>query len=105
MTGKSKIVPAPSLVETFPNIIQQFEICLCDTHRFNKQKYLTLCFLSFLKKYSLTPCLKLLRLFDNFKHVGKLFLTVGVKQDNVFWAEHVLLDGCFSFKTEDLVFI
>ena len=25
MTGKSKIVQAPSLVETFPNIIQQFE--------------------------------------------------------------------------------
>ena len=26
MTRKSKIVRAPSLVETFPNIIQQFEI-------------------------------------------------------------------------------
>ena len=26
MTGKSKIVQAPSLVETFPNIKQQFEI-------------------------------------------------------------------------------
>ena len=26
MTGKSKIVQAPLLVETFPNIIQQFEI-------------------------------------------------------------------------------
>ena len=23
----------------------------------------------------------------------------------MFWPEHVLLDGCFSFKTEDLVFI
>ena len=26
MTGKSKIVQAPSLAETFPNIKQQFEI-------------------------------------------------------------------------------
>ena len=24
---------------------------------------------------------------------------------NVFWPEHLLLDRCFSFKTEDLVFI
>ena len=37
--------------------------------------------------------------------MGKLFQTVGVKQDNMFWPEHVLLDGCFSFKMEDLVFI
>ena len=36
--------------------------------------------------------------------MGKLFQTVGVKQDNMFWPEHVLLDGCFSFKMEDLVF-
>ena len=49
--------------------------------------------------------LKLLRLFDNFKHVDKLFQIVGVKKDNVFWPEQMLLDGCFSFKTEDLVFI
>ena len=82
MAGKSKIVRAPSLVETFPNIMQQFEIDV-----------------------DVTPCLKLLRLFDDFKHLGKLFQIVGVKQDNVFWPEHVLLDGCFSFKTEDLVFI
>ena len=26
MAGKSKIIQTPSLVETFPNIIQQFEI-------------------------------------------------------------------------------
>ena len=37
--------------------------------------------------------------------MGKLFQNVGVKQDNVFWPEHVLLDRCFSFKTEDLIFI
>ena len=24
---------------------------------------------------------------------------------NMFWPEHVLLDGCFSFKTKDVVFI
>ena len=39
-----------------------------------------------------------------FKHVDKLFQMIGVKQDNVFWPKHVLLDGCFSFKTEDLIF-
>ena len=41
MTGESKIVRAPSLVEAFPNMIQQFEIDI-DAIRiaFNKQKYL-----------------------------------------------------------------
>ena len=57
---KTKIVRASSLVETFLNIKQQFEIDV-DTTR-----------------------LKLLRVFGNFKHASKLFQTVGVKQDNVF---------------------
>ena len=34
--------------------------------------------------------------------MGKLFQIVGIKLDNVLWPEHMLLDGCFSFRTEDL---
>ena len=76
MTGKSKIVRAPLLVETFPNIKEQYETDVDAT-----RTTLISCslFFSFLKKCSLTPCLKLLRVFDNFKHVGKLFHTVVVK--------------------------
>ena len=38
------------------------------------------------------------------RSVGKLFQTIGVRCDNFFSSEHVFLKGCFSFKTEDLVF-
>ena len=61
-------------------------------------------FLSFLKKWSSNLCLKLLSEFANFRSVGKLFQTTGVRYDKSFWPEHVFLKGCFSFKTEDLVF-
>ena len=61
-------------------------------------------FLSFLKKWSLNLCLKLLSEFANFMSLGKLFQTIGIRQDKFFWPEHVFLKGCFSFKTEDLVF-
>ena len=30
--------------------------------------------------------------------MGKLFQTVGVKQHNMFWPEHVLLNGCINCK-------
>ena len=61
-------------------------------------------FLSFLKKWSFNGCLKLLSEFANFRSVCKLFRTIGGKYDKFFWSEHVFLKGCFSFKTEDLVF-
>ena len=40
---KIKTVRALSLVETFRNIKQQFEIDVDATHQFNNQKYLALC--------------------------------------------------------------
>ena len=60
--------------------------------------------LSFLKKWSFNLCFKLLSEFANFKSVGRLLQTTGVRYDKHFWPEHVFLKGCFSFKTEDLVF-
>ena len=105
MTGKSKIVRTLSLVETFSNVKQQFEIDADAIHTALNAKISYSLFFSILKKCFLTPCLKLLRIFDSFIHVGKLLQTFGVKQNNVFRPDHVLLDGSFSFKTEDLVFI
>ena len=70
-----------SFTETFLNIKQQFEIdvdATCVT-LISKNEISCSLFFSVLKKCSLTPCLKLLKLFDNFKHVGKLFQNVGVK--------------------------
>ena len=61
-------------------------------------------FLSFLKKWSFNLCLKLLSEFANFRSVGKLFQTIGVRYDKFFWPDHVFLKGCFSFRKEDLVF-
>ena len=61
-------------------------------------------FLSFLKKWSFNLCLKLLNEFANFRSVSKLFQTIGARYDTFFWAEHVFLKQCFSFKTEDLEF-
>ena len=97
MTGKSKIVQAPSLVETLPNK-QQSEIDVDARCTALISKNILLFVFQFLE----TPCLKLLRVFDNLKHVDRLFQTVDVKQDNVFWSEHAPLDGCFSFKMKDL---
>ena len=79
MIRKRKIVRAPSLVETFPNIIQQFEVDVDATRISLISKNILLFVFRFLEKYSLTPCLKLLRLFNNFKHGGKLFQIAGVK--------------------------
>ena len=59
MAGKSKIIQTPSLVETFPNIIQQFEIDVDATHITLIKKTSCSLFFSFLKKYSLTSCLTL----------------------------------------------
>ena len=61
-------------------------------------------FLSFLKKLSFNLRLKLLSEFANFRSVGKLFQTIGVRYDKFFWPEHMFLKECFSFKTDDLVF-
>ena len=61
-------------------------------------------FLSFLKKWSFNLCLKFLSGFAKFRSVGKLFQTIGVRNDKFFWPLHVFLKGCFSLKTEDLVF-
>ena len=94
-----------SLVETFQNIKQQFEIDVDVTPTALIRKNIWLLVFQFFEKVFFSNLLETLRVSDNFKHVGKLFQTVGVKQDNVFWSEHVLLDGCFSFKTEDFVFI
>ena len=58
----------------------------------------------FLEKNGFSICLKLLREFANFRSVGKLFQTIGVRYDNFFWSEHVFLKECFSFKTENLAF-
>ena len=79
MTGKSKIVRAPSLVETFPNIEQQFEIVVDVTRVTLKSKKILFFVFQFLEKMFFNTMLKLLRLFDNFKHVDKLFQIVGVK--------------------------
>ena len=100
MTGKSKQPEHLHQFETFQNIKHQFEtdIDATSTALISKLANYFLLFI-FLKKCSLTPYLKPLRVFDNFKHVGKLFQTVGIKQNNVFWREHVLLYGCFSFHT------
>ena len=79
MTGKSKIVRAPSLVETFPNIEQEFEIVVDVTRVTLKSKKILFFVFQFLEKMFFNTMLKLLRLFDNFKHVDKLFQIVGVK--------------------------
>ena len=47
---------------------------------------------------------KLLCEFANFRSVGKLFQTIGVRYDKSILPEHVFLKECFCFKTEDLVF-
>ena len=60
-------------------------------------------FLSFLKKWSFKLCLKLLSESANFRSVGKLFQTIGVRYDTSFWPEYVFFKRCFSFKTEDLI--
>lgn len=52
--------------------------------------------LQFLEKTSIALCLKLFRVFDNLKQVGKVFQTVDVEKNNIFWTEQVLLDGFFS---------
>ena len=74
MTGKSKVVRAPSLIETFLNIKQQFEIDVDATRTALISKNILLLVFQFPEKCSSTPCLKLLRVFDNFKHVGKLLV-------------------------------
>ena len=61
-------------------------------------------FLRSLKKRFFNLCLKLLSEFVNFRSIRKLFQTIGVGYDKFFLPEHVFLKGCFSFKTEDLVF-
>ena len=53
-----------------------------------------------LKKWSFNLFLKSLSEFVNFRSVGKLSQTIGVRCDNFFWPEQ---KGYFSFKTEDLV--
>ena len=50
MTGKSKIVRAPSPVETFPNIKQQFEIDVDATHVTLIRKNILLLVFQFLEK-------------------------------------------------------
>ena len=61
-------------------------------------------FLRSLKKWFFNLCLKLLSEFVNFRSIGKIFQTICVGYDNFFRPEHVFLKGCFSFKTEVLVF-
>ena len=61
-------------------------------------------FLSFLKKCFFNLCLKLLIEFVNFGSSDKLFQTIVVGYGRFFWPEHVLLKGCFNFKTEVLEF-
>ena len=48
--------------------------------------------------------MKLLNEFVNFRSVSKLFQLIGARYSNFFLPKHVLLKGCFSFKTKDLVF-
>ena len=67
VTGKSKIVPAPSLVETFPNIKQQFEIDVDATRTVSISKNILLFVFQFLEKMFFNTMLE--RVFDNFKHV------------------------------------
>ena len=61
----------------------------------NKQRYFAP---SFMKKWSFNLCLKLLREFTNLRPIGKLFQTIGVRCDKLFWPESVFLKGCFSFE-------
>ena len=67
VTGKSKLVRAPSLVETFPNIKQQFEIDVDATRTVSISKNILLFVFQFLEKMFFNTMLE--RVFDNFKHV------------------------------------
>ena len=80
--------------------------CWCDMYYCKKSKYLALALVfQFLEKIFFNIMFETVkRVFDNFQHVGKLFQTVGAKQNSAFCPEHVLLDGRFSRKTIDLVF-
>ena len=49
-------------------------------------------------------CFKLVSEFADFRSIGKLCQTIDVRYDKFFRPEYVILKGCFSFKTEDLVF-
>ena len=59
MTGKSKIVRAPSPVETFPNIKQQFEIDVDATRLFFKSKNILFFVFQFLEKISFNTMFKI----------------------------------------------
>ena len=79
--------------------------CWCDMYSFYNPKQLAFYFWVSWRKKILYHHIWDLRILDNFKHVGKLFQTVGVQQSNMFWAEHMLFHRSFSLKTEDIVFV
>ena len=85
--------------KTNSRLIENITVQVPNTASINK----SILFVSW-KKWSFNLHLKLLSEFANFRSVGKLFQTIGVRYDKFFWPEHVFLKGCFSFKTEDLVF-
>ena len=85
--------------KTNSRLIENITVQVPNTASINKSIF----FVSW-KKWSFNLHLKLLSEFANFRSVGKLFQTIGVRYDKFFWPEHVFLKGCFSFKTEDLVF-
>ena len=76
---KIKIAQAPSVVETFPNIKQQFRIDVDATRTALTSKNILLFVFQFLEKMFSNSMFELLRAFDNFKHMAKLLQTVGFK--------------------------
>ena len=81
--------------KTNSRLIENITVQVPNTASINK----SILFVSW-KKWSFNLHLKLLSEFANFRSVGKLFQTIGVRYDKFFWPEHVFLKGCFSFKTD-----
>ena len=92
---------APVLVETFPNIKQQFEIDVdaTDTHRLNDQKYLGLSFSVSWKnvlEHHVWNCKEHLIVSNLWVNYSEMFLLNRI----MLCPEHVFPDRCFNFKTE-----